>query len=99
LLNEYFLVIRQVFKVDLEDHFVVHVDDCGPTGHAKSVSTVKSDILSPAHEASREKPRGEDLELSPNLKGDTEPDGRDLGHASQFDRAIDKERKLISNLR
>jgi hypothetical protein len=27
------------------------------------------------------------------------PDGRDRGRASQFDPAIDKERKLISNLR
>jgi hypothetical protein len=30
-INECLLVIRQVFKVDLEDHFIVYVDDCGPT--------------------------------------------------------------------
>jgi hypothetical protein len=50
-------------------------------------------------QASREKLRGADHELSPGLKGDTRPDGRDLGCASQFDPTIDKERKLISNLR
>jgi hypothetical protein len=33
------------------------------------------------------------------LKVDTGPDGHDRGRASQFDPAIDKERKLISNLR
>jgi hypothetical protein len=68
LFNEHFLVIRQVFKVDLEDHFVVHVDDCGPTGRAKSVLMAKSDSP-PAHEASREKPHGADPELSPDLGG------------------------------
>ena len=69
LLNECFLVIRQVFKVDLEDRFVVHVDDCGPTGHAKSVSMAKSDVPPSAHEASREKPHGVDPELSSDLGG------------------------------
>ena len=48
---------------------------------------------------SREKPRGADPELSLGLKGDTRPDGRDLEHASQFDPIIDKETRLISNLR
>ena len=62
-------------------------------------STVKSDVPPPAHKASREKSHGADPELFPGLKGDTGPDGRDLGRASQFDPAIDKERKLISNLR
>ena len=51
------------------------------------------------HEASREKPRGADPKLSPDLGVNTGPDGRDRGRASQFDPAIDKERKLISNLR
>jgi hypothetical protein len=37
------LIISQVFKVDLEDHLVIHVDDCGPTGHARSVLTAKHD--------------------------------------------------------
>ena len=69
LLNECFLFIKQVFKVDLEDRFIVHVDDCGPTGRAKSVSMTKSDVPPPAHEASREKPRGADPELSPDLGG------------------------------
>jgi hypothetical protein len=64
LLNECFLVIKLVFKVDLEDHFVVHVDDCGPTGHAKIVSMAKSDVPPPAHKASQEKLHGVDPELS-----------------------------------
>jgi hypothetical protein len=54
---------------------------------------------SPSHGASREKPRGADPELSPDLRGDTGPDSCDQGRASQFVPAIDKERKLISNLR
>jgi hypothetical protein len=33
------------------------------------------------------------------LKKGARPDGHDLGRASQFDLAINKERKLISNLR
>jgi hypothetical protein len=37
------LIVSQVFKVDLEDHLVIHVDDCGPTGHARSVLTAKHD--------------------------------------------------------
>jgi hypothetical protein len=41
LLNECFLIIRQVFKVDLKDRFIVHVDDFGPTGRAKSMSMAK----------------------------------------------------------
>jgi hypothetical protein len=41
LLNEFFLVIRQVFKVSLEDCFVVLVDDYSPTVRAKSVSKAK----------------------------------------------------------
>jgi hypothetical protein len=53
----------------------------------------------PLQEASREKPRGADPELSPNLSGDIGPDGCDRGRASQFDPIIDKERKLINNLR
>jgi len=69
LLNECFLVIRQVFKVDLEDRFIVPVDDCGPIGRAKSVSTAKSDVPLLAHEASREKPCGSDPEPSSNLGG------------------------------
>jgi hypothetical protein len=67
LLNERLLVIRQVFKVDLEDCLIIHVDDCGPTECAKNVSTTESNRVPPAHEASREKPRGADLELSPGL--------------------------------
>ena len=51
------------------------------------------------HEASRKKLRGADPELSLGLGVDTRPDGRDRGCASQFDPIIDKERKLISNLR
>jgi hypothetical protein len=43
-INEYLLVIRQVLKVDLEDHLVVHVDNCGPTERAKSVSMAKSEL-------------------------------------------------------
>jgi hypothetical protein len=35
----------------------------------------------------------------PGLKKGARPDGHDPGHASQFDLAINKERKLISNLR
>jgi hypothetical protein len=35
LLNERLLVMKQVFKVDLEDHLIIHVDNCGPTGCAK----------------------------------------------------------------
>jgi hypothetical protein len=50
-------------------------------------------------QASREKLRGVDPELSSGLKGDTRPDGRDLGRASHFDPTIDKERKVIRNLR
>jgi hypothetical protein len=30
-------LIGQVLKVDLEDGIVVHVDDCGPNRHAKSM--------------------------------------------------------------
>jgi hypothetical protein len=51
------------------------------------------------HEASREKPRGADPELSLGLRVSTRPDGHDRGCANQFDPVIDKERKLISNLR
>ena len=63
------------------------------------MSTAKSDVPPPAHEASQEKPRGADPELSLGLKRDTGPDGRDLGRASQFDPTIDKETRLISSLR
>ena len=52
-----------------------------------------------AHEASREKPRGADPELTPGLGMDNGPDGRDRGRASQFDHVIDKEIKFINNLR
>ena len=68
LINECLLILRQVFKVDLEDHFVVYVDNSGPTGHAKAMSMAKSDSP-PAHAASREKPHGADPELSPNIGG------------------------------
>jgi hypothetical protein len=33
--NECLLVVMQVFKVDLEDCLIIHVDDYGPTGCAK----------------------------------------------------------------
>ena len=36
LLNECLLVIRQVFKVDLKDRLIIHVDDYSPTRRAKS---------------------------------------------------------------
>ena len=50
----------------------------------------------------RSKPRQTTWSRSRALSGlrvDIGPDGRDRGRASQFDPAIDKERKLISNLR
>ena len=53
LINECLLIIRQVFKVDLEDRFIVHVDDCSPTEHAKSVSTAKNELAT----GTRSKPR------------------------------------------
>jgi hypothetical protein len=53
----------------------------------------KSDISPLAHEASQEKPHEVDPELSLNLGG-YRPDGHDQGRASQFDSAIDKERKV-----
>ena len=52
-----------------------------------------------AHEASREKPRGADPELTPGLGMDNGLDGHDRGRASQFDPVINNERKLIRNLR
>ena len=68
---------------------------CGQQKGDGSSSTVRCST----HEASREKPRGADLKLSLGLGVDTRPDGHDRGCASQFDPIIDKERKLISNLR
>jgi hypothetical protein len=46
-------------------------------------------------QASQEKLRGADPELSLSLKGDTKPDGPDLGRASQFDPAIDRENRSV----
>jgi hypothetical protein len=53
-INECLLVIRLVFKVDREDRFVVHVNDCGPTEHAKSVSMAKSELDTSTHSKPRE---------------------------------------------
>jgi hypothetical protein len=61
------------------------------------MSTAKSDVSPPAHEAIREKSRGADPELSPDLE-DIGLDGCDLGRASQFDPGIDKETSEGSNL-
>ena len=41
----------------------------------------------------------EQIQSSPQTLEDTELNGRDLGCASQFDPVIDKETRLISNLR
>jgi hypothetical protein len=46
-----------------------------------------------------ERNRVEQIPSSPRTYEDTGPDSHDRGHASQFDPVIDKERKLISNLR
>ena len=48
--------------------------------------------------ASREKLRGADPEISQDF-GNIGPDAHDLRRASQFDLVIDKEKRLISNLR
>ena len=43
LLNERLLVIKKVFKVDLEDRLIICVDDSGPTRHGKIVWMAKSE--------------------------------------------------------
>ena len=61
----------QVLKVDREDGVVVHVDDCGPTGRVKSVWMAKmvGRLAVKEHtQASREKLRGADPELSLGLE-------------------------------
>ena len=70
LVDECPLLIGQVFKVDLKDHLIIHVDDCGPIEHAKIMWMVKSDwiIRCQAHEARREKSRGADPDLSSGLR-------------------------------
>jgi len=50
------------------------------------------------HSKTCETARSRSRALSGLRKG-AGPDGHDRGRASQFDTAIDKERKLISNLR
>ena len=62
------------------------------------VSMAKSDGEPPTRSKPRETARSRSRAFS-GLKADTRLDGRDRGHASQFDPVIDKERKLISNLR
>ena len=98
MLNERLLVVRQIFKVDLKDHLIIHADDCGPTERAKNVSTAKKRQGAIDTNKPRETAWSRSQALS-GLKVDTGLDGRDRGRASQFDPAIDKERKLISNLR
>ena len=58
-------------QINLEDGIIVHVDDCGPTRRAKSVLTAKMvGRLTAGHtQARREKKRGADPNLSPDLGG------------------------------
>jgi hypothetical protein len=76
LLNKRLLVIRQVFKVDLEDHLIIHVDDCGwllikqlwSHRACQSVSTAKRGTGIRWHATSWEKPCGANPELSLGLR-------------------------------
>jgi hypothetical protein len=77
---------NRVLGLPLSDCFALAVD-----GRKRQVT---ADTRSKPRETARSRSRA----LSRLWKG-AGPDGRDWGRASQFDPAIDKERKLISNLR
>ena len=62
------------------------------------LSTAKSDGELPTRSKTRETARSRSRALF-GLKADTGPNDRDRGCASQFDPVIDKERKLIGNLK
>jgi hypothetical protein len=70
---------------------------CSPCGRRKVTEVVV--LCRWAHEVSQEKSHGVDPELSSSLRVSTGPDGHDRGCVSQFNPTIDKERKLIGNLR
>ena len=79
---------------ELEDRFIIHVDDCGPTRRAKRVSARKCVNTQQAERICL-------MELEIRLASTQGNRSCEFlpRRASQFDPIIDKEIKFISNLR
>jgi hypothetical protein len=104
------MVFKLIFKPSLDPStYAILLDSSSGTVMQTSLSllivwTAKSDrggrSLPSRHTKQAERNRMEQISSSLRAKRvSAGPDGCDWGRASQFDPAIDKERKLISNLR